>query len=163
MHASKTKKFPNFDLSAGPSHYAKLSYAMAGHAASSMLDIVPESQAATVGSSGPSDILSTPPVNSHTAVQYLNATSSPVDTRATGGSILESMTPANAAAITARSVNTSSRTVRWNWVNYLRSRWQQISRSSKVLLVITIALSVIQVRAFVQTARANYSFGDIKH
>lgn len=123
---------------------------MAGHAASSMLDIVPESQAATVGSSGHSVMSSTPEVNSQTAVQYLNAmtSTSPVDTRAQSSNILESLTPTNAAVITARTVNATSRTVRWNWVNYLRSRWQQISSSSKVLLLFTIALSIIQVRQY---------------
>jgi hypothetical protein len=119
---------------------------MAGHATSSVLDIVPESEAATVGSSGPSYQSSTAEVNSHTAVQFLNGFNSPADTRATqNGGLLESLTPANAAAITARSVNPTSRTVRWNWVNYLRSRWQHISSSSKILLIITTAISIIQV------------------
>ncbi|KAI8579924.1 hypothetical protein K450DRAFT_239750 [Umbelopsis ramanniana AG] len=123
---------------------------MAGHATSSVLDIVPESEAATVGSSGPSSQSSAPEVNSQTAVQYLNAYNSPADSRATqNGGILESLTPANAAAITARSVNPTSRTVRWNWVNYLRSRWQHISSSSKVLLIITTAISIIQIAASV--------------
>ncbi|GAB5589709.1 hypothetical protein Unana1_04609 [Umbelopsis nana] len=94
---------------------------MAGHAASSMLDIVPESQAATVGSNGHSVMSSTPEVNSQTAVQYLNAmtSTSPVDTRAQSSNILESLTPTNAAVITARTVNATSRTVRWNWVRQL--------------------------------------------
>lgn len=119
---------------------------MAGHATSSVLDIVPESEAATVGSSGHSYQSSNAEVNSHTAVQFLNAYNGPADTRATQSSgILESLTPANAAAITARSVNPTSRTVRWNWVNYLRSRWQHISSSSKILLIITTAISIIQV------------------
>jgi hypothetical protein len=134
--------------------------AMAGHATSSVLDIVPESEAATVGSSGPSFQSFTPEVNSQTAVQYLNAYNSPADIRATQNSgILESLTPANAAAITARSVHPTSRTVRWNWVNYLRSRWQHISSSSKVLLIITTAISIIQVR---KKKRVISMLGDVR-
>jgi hypothetical protein len=130
---------------------------MAGHEASSVLDIEPESQVATAGSSGHSITSSLPDVSSQTAAQHLGATTSisPTDTRAQSSILLESLTPSNAVAITARTVNTTSRIVRWNWVNYLRDRWRTISRSSKLLLIFTLVLSIIQVSAAI--------FNDIAH
>lgn len=120
---------------------------MAGHEASSVLDIEPESQVATAGSSGHSISTSLPDVSSQSAAQNLGtATSlSPTDTRAQSSILLESLTPSNAVAITTRTVNTTSRTVRWNWVNYLRDRWRTITSSNKMLLIFTLTLSTVQV------------------
>ncbi|KAG2181190.1 hypothetical protein INT43_008772 [Umbelopsis isabellina] len=120
---------------------------MAGHEASSVLEIEPESQVATAGSSDHSISTSLPDVSSQAAAQNLGAATSlsPTDTRAQSSILLESLSPSNAVAITTRTVNTTSRTVRWNWVNYLRDRWRTITSSNKMLLIFTLFLSTVQI------------------